>query len=124
MRYIKVLLLGLFIFLALLFFFQNQVPLSQDMTMTLNLFFWAPFTSIPMPFYFIVIAAFLIGCALAVCFLLWDKFNTSAKLVKTRWRVSSLEKENTQLKAKLEALQEKEVKALEAAKPAEVAKLS
>ena len=47
MRYIKVLLLAIVFFLALVFFFQNQGPLSQDMVLTLHLFFIPPMHSIP-----------------------------------------------------------------------------
>ena len=49
MRYIKVLILAVFIFLCLIFFFQNQAALSQEMQMTLNLFFIPPMTSITLP---------------------------------------------------------------------------
>ena len=55
MRYIKVLLLVLLIFFSLVFFFQNQTALSTAMTLKLNLFFVPEMTSIPLPFYFIVI---------------------------------------------------------------------
>ena len=57
MRYIKVLLLVLLIFFSLVFFFQNQTALSTAMTLKLNLFFVPEMTSIPLPFYFIVIVA-------------------------------------------------------------------
>lgn len=102
MRYLKILLLALFIFFAVLFFIQNQGPLSQDMALTLNLFFIPPITSIPLPFYFVVVGAFVIGCVLSVLWLFWDKFNTSARLMKTKWRISSLEKELAQTKKQLE----------------------
>lgn len=105
MRYVKILLLALFIFFAVLFFIQNQAPLSQEMTLSLNLFFMPVLTSIPLPFYFIVVAAFCIGCLLAVLWFMWDKFNTSAKLVRGRWRITSLEKEITTLKKQVDQLQ-------------------
>ena len=63
MRYIKVLLLVLLIFFSLVFFFQNQTALSTAMTLKLNLFFVPEMTSIPLPFYFIVIVAFFVGAA-------------------------------------------------------------
>ena len=70
MRYIKVLLLVLLIFFSLVFFFQNQTALSTAMTLKLNLFFVPEMTSIPLPFYFIVIVAFFVGALLAVALLL------------------------------------------------------
>lgn len=111
MRYIKVLLVAIFIFLAMVFFVQNQAPLSQEAEFGLNLFFIPPMKSIMLPFYFIVIAAFFIGCLLSVAFLLWDKFNISARLMKSRWQVTNLGKEAAKLKKQLEAAQ-KEIAAL------------
>lgn len=104
MRYLKILLLALFIFFAVLFFIQNQAPLSQEMTLSLNLFFIPVCTSIPLPFYFIVVAAFCIGCILSMLWFMWDKFNTSARLVRGRWKIAGLEKEITSLKKQVAQL--------------------
>lgn len=98
MRYIKALVLAILIFLALVFFFQNQTALSQQLELSLNLFFIPPMTSIPLPFYFLVIAAFFVGALLSLALLFWDRCNTSAKLVKSRWHITSLEKELAKLK--------------------------
>ncbi|MDE5878864.1 MAG: lipopolysaccharide assembly protein LapA domain-containing protein [Desulfovibrio sp.] len=101
MRYIKALVLAILIFLALVFFFQNQTALSQQLELTLNLFFIPPMTSIPLPFYFLVIAAFLVGALLSLALLFLDRCNTSAKLVKSRWHISSLEKELAKVKKEI-----------------------
>ncbi len=103
MRYIKVLLLAVVFFLALVFFFQNQGPLSQDMVLTLHLFFIPPMHSIPLPFYFLVIVAFALGALLTLSFLVWDKLNLSARLMKHKWHISNLEREMAKLKKKSEA---------------------
>ncbi|WP_298032382.1 lipopolysaccharide assembly protein LapA domain-containing protein [uncultured Desulfovibrio sp.] len=103
MRYVKVLLLAILFFLALVFFFQNQNALSQNLVLTLNLFFLPPMTSIPLPFYFMVVAAFFMGAVLALGFLVWDKVNLSARLMKSKWRVSSLEREVEKLRKQLGA---------------------
>lgn len=103
MRYVKVLLLAILFFLALVFFFQNQNALSQNLVLTLNLFFLPPMTSIPLPFYFMIVAAFLVGAVLAIAFLVWDKVNLSARLMKSKWRVSSLEREVEKLRKQLGA---------------------
>lgn len=103
MRYIKVLLLAAIFFLALIFFFQNQNALSQKMALTLDLFFLPPMTSIALPFYFLVVSAFFIGALLAISFLAWEKFTTSAKLMKTKWRVGSLEREVEKLRKQIDA---------------------
>ncbi|MGE9985876.1 LapA family protein [Desulfovibrio sp. SGI.169] len=103
MRYVKVLLLAILFFLALVFFFQNQNALSQDLVLTLNLFFLPPMASIPLPFYFMILAAFFVGAVLALVFLVWDKVNLSARLMKSKWRVSSLEREVEKLRKQLGA---------------------
>ena len=97
MRYIKVLLLVLLIFFSLVFFFQNQTALSTAMTLKLNLFFVPEMTSIPLPFYFIVIVAFFVGALL-----LWDKMHLTARYMKSKWRVSALEREVAKLKKSLD----------------------
>ena len=102
MRYLKALVLAILIFLALVFFFQNQTALSQQLELSLNLFFIPPMKSIPLPFYFLVIAAFFVGALL-----FWDRCNTSAKLVKSRWHITALEKELAKLKKDAEGAGEK-----------------
>ncbi len=98
MRYIKVLLLVLVFFLCMVFFFQNQEALSKEMVLKLHLFFMPPMASIPLPLYFLVLAAFLVGALLAILMLAWDKMHLSARLMKATWRVRALEKEAEQLK--------------------------
>lgn len=93
MRYVKVLLLVLIFFLTMVFFFQNQEALSKEMTLKLHLFFSDPMVSIPLPFYFLVLAAFLLGAVLTIAVLVWDKFHLSARLMKATWRVRALEKD-------------------------------
>ena len=100
MRYIKVLLLAVVFFLALVFFFQNQGALSQSMVLTLNLFFVPAMSSIALPFYFLVIAAFACGALMTLGFLVWDKVNLTARLMKQKWQISSLEREVEKLKKK------------------------
>ncbi len=98
MRYLKVLLLIVLFFLSMVFFFQNQAVLSTEMELHLNLFFIEPMKSIPLPFYFLVLAAFVTGAVLAVLALIWDKMHLSAKHMRASWRVKSLEKEVLVLK--------------------------
>lgn len=101
MRYVKVLLLAVAFFLSLVFFFQNQASLSQQLVLTLNLFFIPPMSSIALPFYFLVVAAFALGALFTLCFLVWDKVNLSARLLKHKWQISSLEREVEKLRKKL-----------------------
>jgi len=103
MRYIKVLLLAVVFFLALVFFFQNQGALSQSMVLTLNLFFIPAMSSIALPFYFLVIAAFACGALMTLGFLVWDKVNLTARLMKQKWQIGSLERELEKTKKKIGA---------------------
>lgn len=103
MRFLKVLILVVAIFLALVFLFQNQTALSQDMVLTLNLFFMEPMSSIPLPLYFMLIAAFALGALLSVCFLVWDKMHGTARFMKARWRINQLEREVEKLQKQLTA---------------------
>ncbi len=109
MRYLKVLLLIVLFFLSMVFFFQNQAVLSTDMELHLNLFFIEPMKSIPLPFYFLVLAAFVVGAVLAVLALIWDKMHLSAKHMRASWRVKSLEKEVLVLKAAQERAAEEKL---------------
>lgn len=93
MSYLKVLLMIVFIFLCMIFFFQNQAPLSQEMQVSLNLFFIPPMTSISLPFYFIVCCAFLIGAVMTTLFFWWGRITLSTQLMARRWRIRSLESE-------------------------------
>ncbi len=83
----------------MVFFFQNQATLATQMVLHLNLFFVEPMQSISLPFYFLVLAAFLIGAIVTMLALMWDKMQLSTKLMKSNWRVRSLEKEVEKLKA-------------------------
>lgn len=97
MRYIKVLILAVFIFLCLIFFFQNQAPLSQEMTMSLNLFFIPTMTSIALPFYFLLMASFFLGAVLCWLLLIWDRLNVMARSTLLRRKVREMEKKITSL---------------------------
>ncbi len=102
MRYAKVLLIVLIFFISMVFFFQNQTVLSTEMVLNLNLFFIKPMASIPLPFYFLVLGAFLAGALAAMLALVWDKVQLSTKLMKATWRVRALEKEVQKLNDTLE----------------------
>ena len=99
MRYIKVLLLVLIFFVSMVFFFQNQQVLSQEMVFKLHFFFTKPLESISLPFYFLLLVAFVIGALVSFLLLIWDKMQLSARHMKANWRLRSLEKELEKLRA-------------------------
>ena len=101
MRYLKILVLVLVFFLTMVFFFQNQKVLSQDMILTLNLFAVPEMKSIPLPFYLLTLASFVLGAILTLAVLVWDKIGLTAKLMKANWRVHAREKDVEKLQAQL-----------------------
>ncbi len=90
MRYIKVLILACFIFLAIVFFFQNQAVLATKVELSLDLFFIPQVKALPLPFYFLMGCAFLAGVVLAIFMLVWDRVLLSARIVKDKWQIKSL----------------------------------
>ncbi len=108
MRYIKALLLVVIFFLAIVFFFQNQEILNKDAVLKINLFFLKPWSSIPLPLYFLLLLGFLFGALLTLFLLVWDKFCNSARLMRATWRVRSLEKEVLQLQSTVNNYKKKE----------------
>ena len=49
-----------------------------------------------------LIVAFFVGALLAVALLLWDKMHLTARYMKSKWRVSALEREVAKLKKSLD----------------------
>ena len=98
MRFIKVLfLLVLFVF-SILFFSQNNATLLQDLTLILDIPYVATLHSIPLPFGFLILLAFVLGALMSLVYFAVDKFKTSAKLKECRTRMASLEQELNSLR--------------------------
>lgn len=104
MRYVKVLIIAIILFIAMVFFFQNQAPLSQEMELNLQLYFIPPLKSMPLPLYFIVICAFFLGCLFSLWMLFWDRLTIGAKSMKKQWKINNLEKKNEQLEEEVNHL--------------------
>ena len=106
MRYIKALVLVLIFFVAMIFLFQNQASLSQTLSFRLDLLFMPAMTSIELPFYFVLLAAFLLGAILFLLTLLWDRMRLSARIVRANFRVQAMQNEERKLVAQMEKLAE------------------
>ena len=106
MRYIKALVLVLIFFVAMIFLFQNQASLSQTLSFRLDLLFMPAMTSIELPFYFVLLAAFLLGAILCLLTLLWDRMRLSARIVRANFRVQAMQNEERKLVAQMEKLAE------------------
>ncbi len=99
MRYIKVVLLVLIFFLFAVFVVQNHAVLGQDVAFHLNLFVLPPFESIPLPLYFVMLMALLLGALVCVLFLAGDRIKITFALRRARKKINTLEREVAQLRA-------------------------
>jgi hypothetical protein len=98
MRFIKVLfLLALFVF-SIFFFSQNNDVLLQELTLILDIPYVATLHSIPLPFGFLILLAFVAGSLLTLIYFAVDKFRSIAKLKECRTRMASLEQELNSLR--------------------------
>ncbi|MGE4298562.1 MAG: lipopolysaccharide assembly protein LapA domain-containing protein [Desulfovibrionaceae bacterium] len=97
MRFLKVFLHVLLIFLAMMFFIQNTAVLSEPMTLQFNLFFRSWY-SIPLPFYFLLLLAFFVGGAYTIIYFFMEKVRLSGQLRQYRSRMASLEQEVNSLR--------------------------
>lgn len=103
MRYLKIFVLVLIFFLTMVFLFQNQNTLSQEIVLKLNLFAVPEMKSIPLPFYLLTLVSFALGALLTLLVLIWDKIGLTGKLMKANWKVRSLEKDVEKLHTKIES---------------------
>jgi len=98
MRFIKVLfLLALFVF-SILFFSQNNDALLQELTLVLDIPYVATLHSIPLPFGFLILFAFVAGSLMTLIYFAVDKFRNSARIRENHTRISSLEQELNSLR--------------------------
>lgn len=99
MRYLKVLGLVALFFFSMLFFVQNNAALLQELALELKLFGWQ-YQSEAVPFYLLVLIAFVAGSLLCTLYFFMERVRLSKqyKLCK---------KENEALERELAALQPK-----------------
>lgn len=97
MRYLKVLGLLVFFFLALAIFAQNMEQLNQGLTMDFKLMgtTWFVFSA---PFYIALLTAFFIGGILSMLFFLAERVRLSRQLKDCKSRRASLEQEVNSLR--------------------------
>lgn len=97
MQYIKALVLVVVFFLAMVFLCQNQVALSKGVALQLDLMFLPATPTVNLPFYFVVIAAFLLGGVCCFIMLMWDRVRMSARAMRASWRVRALQNEQLEM---------------------------
>ena len=98
MRFIRVFLAILIFFLAVIFVVQNSDFLGETVQLRMDLFVLPVQKTIPLPFYFIVLVAFLLGGLLAIAFLLLDRIRLGLGLTSARRRIKHLERELNNLR--------------------------
>lgn len=92
MRYIKAILLALLFVVCMLFFVQNNSPLSTSVQLEFNLI-TVHFVSLPLPLYLFVLAAFLLGVVFTLGFLLVERIRLGLELKALRRQHAALEDE-------------------------------
>lgn len=92
MRFIKVLIFLLIMVLAMLFFVQNNVALSKTMQLQFDLFF-SKWTSIELPFYFILLVTFFLGGLFVLMYFFIEKIRLASELRTQRNKCRKLEQE-------------------------------
>ena len=103
MRFIKVLLLIIVFTCGLLFFTQNSKVLETPLTLGINFYYEGfAWTSKPLPFFVIILAAFAVGALLSAVYLLLDRIRLGCALLKSKSNLRGKEKELARLRDTLE----------------------
>lgn len=99
MRFIRVFLAICIFFLAVIFVVQNSEFLGQTIQFKLDLFVFDNVQrTIPLPLYFVILAAFLLGGLVSIFFLICDRIRLGLNLGKARRKIKHLERELNSLR--------------------------
>ncbi len=92
MRVVKVLLLILFFFFCMIFFVQNTTILSTPLLLKMDVFSLS-FASPEVPFYVVLLLAFVVGGLFSLCYFVLEKMRMAGVIKTQAARIASLEKE-------------------------------
>ncbi len=92
MRYLKAALLALLFVCSMLFFVQNNGPLSSSVQLEFNLIA-VHLVSQPLPVYLLVLMGFLVGALFTLGFLLVERIRLGLELKGLRRQYAALEDE-------------------------------
>lgn len=98
MRFLKALLIVLFVFCALVFFHQNGDALNTPLELHLDTKLGYEWSSTAVPFYLVVLLAFLAGCLLTFLLLLMERIRICSKLRKAKREIAQLKSEVSKLR--------------------------
>ena len=100
MRFLKALWLTVFFFFSLIFFIQNNDVLSQKMSLKLDFYYFDYiWTNTAVPFFFVVLVAFVAGALVTLGYLVMDRMRLKMDLSRCRRVVRKQEKELKKLRA-------------------------
>ncbi len=97
MRYLRVAALILLFFFSMLFFVQNHELLSTTVRLTLQIF-GLEFQSREIPYYLIVLLAFVAGGFISLAYLLAEKIRLSHEIKRSKSKIKDLEEEVNSLR--------------------------
>jgi len=99
MRYVKVLVLVLFFFVAMVFFVQNTEILTKSISLKFSVFA-LKWSSSPIPIYLYILIAFVLGVVLSTIYFAVDKLRKSKEIKRNRQQIKSLQEEVNSLRPK------------------------
>lgn len=97
MRFLKFFAFVLIFVVSMLFFVQNNQPLSTSVVLEFNIVA-AHFYSLPLPLYLLVLGGFFLGAVFCLAFLLVDRIRLGLELKTLRSRYAALEDETLSLR--------------------------
>lgn len=104
MKYFKWLLFALFFVAAMTFVMQNNAELNKTLKLGMSVRTWQ-WTTGDIPFYFLMLASFFVAAVLSAFYFLGDKLRMGCQVKEHKAVAARLERENQDLKAKVESLQ-------------------
>jgi lipopolysaccharide assembly protein A len=92
MKYLRIAVLILLFFLSMLFFVQNQEILSKTTRLYLSIF-GLELHSKEIPYYLIILLAFVAGGFVTLAYFLAEKIRLGAELKRSKSKIKNLEEE-------------------------------
>jgi Tfp pilus assembly protein PilN len=92
MRVVKVVALIVFFFFCMIFFVQNTAMLSTPLILKMDVFSIS-YTSPEVPFYVVLLLAFVVGGLFSLAYFILERVRLGAKVKEQAGRIAALEKE-------------------------------
>jgi uncharacterized integral membrane protein len=92
MRYVKILVLVLFFFAAMVFFVQNTQILTESISLKFSVFA-LQWNSSPIPIYMYILIAFVLGVVISTAYFGLDKLRMNKEIKRARHQIKSMQNE-------------------------------